>query len=99
MTVNELIKAIDALTKDILEKVTADQVSDIDGSVDSRTQLITALIALSPSAISAEALSLYLRNILQQDERIAEVATEQRALVKKTLLGMENLREYFNVPG
>jgi hypothetical protein len=97
VTIDELKKTINALTQEIVEKASQDQFDDIDSRIDRRNEFMTLLIARSPNEISHDDLSSYLKNIMQSDQHVAEIITEQRNLIKKTLLSFDNLREYSNV--
>jgi hypothetical protein len=63
VTIDELKKAIDALTQEIVAQVSQDQFDDIDSRIDRRNEFMTALIARSPSEISQDDLSFIFCNL------------------------------------
>lgn len=92
--IEDLKKLIDTLTESIADNVSKNLLTELDGLLSQRHNLIAELILLHSSDESRKDLINYLISIRKRDHGIMQVLVDERDQVKNTLLQMNKVKEY-----
>lgn len=93
----EFTKLIDALTSQIIEKITAEKLSDVGALIIKRLDYLTELVSLVVTEKDKAWLLNYLEQFQATDQTIIQTVNKERDMVKNTLLNVKKIKQYSNV--